>query len=393
VKSHTSDYGLYIHIPWCIKKCPYCDFNSHQKNQTYDEVNYVKALIRDLQIEAPRVKGRKLSSIFFGGGTPSLFSADSIQAILTAVNQQLEIADEIEVTLEANPGTAEADKFSGFFAAGINRLSIGVQSFNDQHLQVLGRIHNSDQAHTAIQFAQQAGFKRINLDLMFGLPKQTIQQALSDVENALAYKTGHLSYYQLTLEKNTLFYKQPPLLPNDDKLWEMQNECQKAINSQLTQYEISAYSSPQQQSKHNLNYWNFGDYLAIGAGAHGKLTDTQGNISRRWKHKQPQQYMQTAGTENCIGGSEIITANALPFEFMLNALRLKQGFTDQQYQKTTGLSIQGISATINQLKNKGLLHSTGEYTRCTDLGWNFLNETLEAFLPKETWQPPKLRIK
>jgi len=377
----NSDYSLYIHIPWCIKKCPYCDFNSHQKRDDYDENGYVDALIKDLKTEAKHLEDRRLSSIFIGGGTPSLFSATSIERVLNATRQELDIADSIEVTLEANPGTAEADKFSAFRQIGINRLSIGVQSFNDQHLTTLGRVHDADQAHQAINMAKKAGFKRINLDLMFGLPNQSLEQAVSDIETALAYQTEHLSYYQLTLEKNTLFHHYPPTLPHDDLIWDIQQACQERISQRLSQYEVSAYASQQQQSQHNLNYWAFGDYVGIGAGAHGKLTLPSGKVIRRWKKKLPQTYMKHAGTQLALGGEHTVPKTELPFEFMMNALRLKSGFTLQQFQQQTQLSPSSIQPILNQLIEKKLLQLNKGYYRATQQGWNFLNDVLEHFLP------------
>ena len=374
-------YSLYIHIPWCVKKCPYCDFNSHEKRDDYNEEAYVDALIRDLKTEAPNVKGRTLKSIFIGGGTPSLFSAKSLGKILSQVDQQLNKTRDIEITLEANPGTFEAEKFSAFRQTGINRLSIGIQSFNDPHLKILGRIHDSDQAHRAIKMAQDAGFERINLDLMFGLPEQTVEQAVQDVERALSYQTGHLSHYQLTLEKNTLFYAHPPILPIDEQIWDMQTECQKQIANQLSQYEVSAYAAKQQQSQHNVNYWQFGDYIGIGAGAHGKLTDNNGEVSRYWKKKQPREYMQTAGTPECIGGENTVIKAELPFEFMMNALRLKSGFTLQQFTQRTQLHSSTIEPTLTTLMDKQLLKLNNSIYSCTEQGWNFLNNTLEHFLP------------
>ena len=374
-------YSLYIHIPWCVKKCPYCDFNSHEKRDDYNEEAYVDALIRDLKTEAPNVKGRTLKSIFIGGGTPSLFSAKSLGKILSQVDQQLNKTGDIETTLEANPGTFEAEKFSAFRQTGINRLSIGIQSFNDPHLKILGRIHDSDQAHRAIKMAQDAGFERINLDLMFGLPEQTVEQAVQDVEHALSYQTGHLSHYQLTLEKNTLFYAHPPILPIDEQIWDMQTECQKQIANQLSQYEVSAYAAKQQQSQHNVNYWQFGDYIGIGAGAHGKLTDNNGEVSRYWKKKQPREYMQTAGTPECIGGENTVIKAELPFEFMMNALRLKSGFTLQQFTQRTQLHSSTIEPTLTTLMDKQLLKLNNSIYSCTEQGWNFLNNTLEHFLP------------
>jgi oxygen-independent coproporphyrinogen-3 oxidase len=377
------DYSLYIHIPWCVKKCPYCDFNSHEKRDDYDEDAYVNALIKDLNTESPKVKHRTLKSIFIGGGTPSLFSANSVDRILCAVNQQLNIASDIEITLEANPGTAEADKFSAFRQIGINRLSIGVQSFNDQLLTKLGRIHDSQQAHRAIKMAQDAGFQRINLDLMFGLPEQTIEQAVGDVNTALSYQTGHLSHYQLTLEKNTLFHKYPPVLPHDELIWDMQTACQQQISRQLEQYEVSAYAAQQQQSQHNINYWQFGDYIGIGAGAHGKLTNNSGQITRSWKLKQPRDFMKHAGTGTAIGGENTVIANELPFEYMMNTLRLKSGFSLEQFSNRTGLNASIIQPTLTRLLNKELLQLNQSSYTCTEQGWNFLNNTLEYFLPTE----------
>lgn len=379
--TNSSDYSLYIHIPWCVKKCPYCDFNSHEKKTGDSEEDYVEALIKDLTNEARKVPNRTLKSIFIGGGTPSLFSATSIERILNAVHQTLNISDDIEITLEANPGTAEAGKFSAFFNIGINRLSIGIQSFNDSHLQSLGRIHDAKQAHKSIQLAQKAGFERINLDLMFGLPQQSIEQAVNDVDLALDYQTGHLSHYQLTLEKNTLFYKHPPVLPQDELIWDMQTACQTQINKHLSQYEVSAYSAVGQQSRHNLNYWQFGDYIGIGAGAHGKITNEQGTISRYWKRKQPREYTNLAGTPSVIGGHNTVKASELPFEFMMNALRLRTGFTLDQYQCRTQLEASSIQTTLDSLIDKNMLQLNASTYRCTEQGWNFLNDTVEHFLP------------
>ncbi len=379
----STDYSLYIHIPWCIKKCPYCDFNSHEKKGDYNEELYVNALIKDLSTEIETVNNKSLTSIFIGGGTPSLFSAASIHRILEATNNALGINEQTEITLEANPGTAEAKKFSDFHAIGINRLSIGVQSFNNEHLKKLGRVHDAEQAHKAIQLAQKAGFNRINLDLMFGLPGQNIQQAIDDVEMALSYHTGHLSHYQLTLEKNTLFYKHPPALPHDELIWDMQVACQTKIDNELNQYEVSAYAAEGQQSRHNLNYWQFGDYIGIGAGAHGKLTDEQGTISRYWKKKLPRDYIKLAGTQDVIGGKNIVKDAELPFEYMMNALRLKSGFTVDHYQQQTHQNAYQIQAILDSLVNKKLLQRNASSYRCTEQGWNFLNDTVEHFLPSE----------
>lgn len=375
------EYSLYIHIPWCVKKCPYCDFNSHEKREDYDEEGYVNALIKDITLESQQLKARRLKSIFIGGGTPSLFSAASIGRVLNAVDQQLGIATGIEVSLEANPGTAEADKFRALHRIGINRLSIGVQSFNDNHLQRLSRIHDSEQARRAIKVAQDVGFTRINLDLMFGLPNQSVAQAVSDIGTALEYQTGHLSHYQLTLEKNTLFHKYPPALPQDEIIWDMQTACQKQISQQLTQYEVSAYAANEQQSQHNVNYWQFGDYIGVGAGAHGKLTHESGEIHRYWKVKQPREFMNSAGTSESIGGQNIVIAEELPFEFMMNALRLKIGFTLEQFTQRTYQNASKVESILVTLLDKKLLTLNDSRYTCTEHGWNFLNDTLEHFLP------------
>ncbi|MBV1875303.1 MAG: radical SAM family heme chaperone HemW [Cycloclasticus sp.] len=379
----STDYGLYIHIPWCVKKCPYCDFNSHEKKGDYNEELYIDALIKDLSTEADRVKNRNLKSIFIGGGTPSLFSAASIQRMLDVTQKTLGINDGTEITLEANPGTAEAQKFSDFHAIGINRLSIGVQSFNDEHLQKLGRIHSAEQAHNAIRMAQEAGFERINLDLMFGLPNQNIKQAINDIELALSYQTGHLSHYQLTLEKNTLFHKHPPVLPHDELIWDMQVACQTTIDKELSQYEVSAYAAEGHQSRHNLNYWQFGDYIGLGAGAHGKLTSEQGTISRYWKKKLPRDYIKLAGSPHVIGGQNIVKKSELPFEYMMNTLRLKSGFTLDQYQQQTHQNVSEIQIILDSLVDKNLLQVDSSTYRCTEQGWNFLNDTVEHFLPSQ----------
>jgi len=383
MRTKPAEYSLYIHIPWCIKKCPYCDFNSHEKNAEYDENAYVDALIQDLSIDAEKVKNRPLKSIFIGGGTPSLFSAKSVERILDAAHQLLTLGDAVEITLEANPGTTEAKKFSDYYKIGVNRLSIGIQSFNDSHLKKLGRVHDAKQAHLAIETAQYAGFERINLDLMFGLPEQSIDQAIHDIELALSYQTGHLSHYQLTLEKNTLFHRYPPALPHDELIWEMQNACQLLIQQQLQQYEVSAYAADQHQSQHNLNYWQFGDYIGIGAGAHGKLTNAKGTITRYWKKKHPRDYIQVAGTLSVIGGQHTVNPSEIPFEFMMNALRLKSGFTMEQYQRLTHQDSSTIQKILDSLLAKNLLHMESSAYRCTEQGWNFLNDTIEHFLPSE----------
>ncbi len=314
--------SLYVHIPWCVKKCPYCDFNSHEKNEAFDEKVYVKALLADLENEFKHCQKRTLGSIFFGGGTPSLFSADSIQQIISHAKKLFRFED-IEITLEANPGTFEQEKFTAFKDAGINRLSIGIQSFNESHLKILGRIHDRQQALSAIETAKSAGLNNINLDLMFGLPQQSIQQAIDDIKTACEFEVPHISHYQLTIEENTYFHKHTPVLPESDLIWEMQGLCQAVLaENHYQQYEISAYSKTGRQCLHNLNYWQFGDYIGIGAGAHGKITETSKEtgdlkIVRRWKHRQPQQYIKQISMNETCSGQQVLEQQDIVFEFLL----------------------------------------------------------------------------
>lgn len=379
--SHPVPLSLYVHIPWCVKKCPYCDFNSHEKNQSFDEERYVQALLIDLDNEYKNCQSRTLSSIFFGGGTPSLFSAQSIDKILNHARQLFNY-DNIEITLEANPGTFEQEKFNDFYKAGINRLSIGIQSFNQQHLQLLGRIHDSTQALNAVATARQAGFENINLDLMFGLPQQSVQQAIDDVSIASEFNVPHISHYQLTIEQNTYFHKHTPVLPETDLIWEMQTLCQSLLaDRQYQQYEISAYSQADKQCLHNLNYWQFGDYVGIGAGAHGKIStiDTQnGNmkIVRNWKHRQPQQYMQQALINGTSSGQKILQQQDIVFEFLLNALRLKNGCDINTFTKHTALDPALLNEAVKNIDSE-LLHLDGNRIKTTDRGYLFLNSILE----------------
>jgi len=343
----NSPLSLYIHIPWCVKKCPYCDFNSHgldraKNNTDFPEQDYVQRLLEDLKFDLEffnlKNSQRPIESIFFGGGTPSLFSAESIGSILDGVAQQINLSADCEITLEANPGTFEAEKFIGFRAAGINRLSIGIQSFNEQHLKRLGRIHNSDEASKAIQMAFDAGFDNVNCDLMYALPEQTIEQAVHDVQIALQFPINHLSHYQLTLEPNTLFAKFPPKLPDDDIAWQMQEDCQQEIaNAGFEQYEVSAYSKINQRSQHNLNYWRYGDYLGIGAGAHGKITKAGQDIIRTAKPRHPKQYLGNALDENFISAKQLMHADIV-FEYFLNRLRLYEKFSLEDFEVKTNLS-------------------------------------------------------
>jgi oxygen-independent coproporphyrinogen-3 oxidase len=377
--------SLYIHIPWCIRKCPYCDFNSHAApsgSSGLPEKAYVQALLTNLASELPHIWGRKLESIFIGGGTPSLFSAESIDELLCGIRALLPFRPNIEITLEANPGTFEQDKFTGFRQAGINRLSVGIQSFNAQHLQALGRIHNRDEALRAADIARTAGFDNFNLDLMFGLPQQTQDQALQDLQQAIDLQPTHLSWYQLTLEPNTLFYKQPPPLPDDDAVAEMQFAGQQLLSeSCYTQYEVSAYARPSIECRHNRNYWEFGDYVAIGAGAHGKITNpANANITRYHNHRQPAEYMQHAMHGTARSGEQVLTAADLSFEFMLNALRLRDGFPLKLFTERTGLATDHLKAGLDQALQRGLLDVEGEHIRPTALGWQFLNEVMQLFL-------------
>lgn len=375
--------SLYVHIPWCIKKCPYCDFNSHEKNASFDENSYVRALLTDLDDEFKNCQQRSLVSIFFGGGTPSLFSADAIRKIIDHARQLFEFSD-IEITLEANPGTFEQEKFNAFREAGVNRLSIGIQSFNKNHLKSLGRVHDDKQALSAIETARTAGFENINLDLMFGLPQQTIQQAIDDVSIASEFNVPHISHYQLTIEANTYFHKHTPVLPETDLIWEMQTQCQNILaGNRYHQYEISAYAKDNKPCAHNLNYWNFGDYIGIGAGAHGKLTHINDagkfTILRRWKHRQPQQYIEETLNGNEISGQQQLDQADIVFEFLLNALRLKTGSDIETFTHNTGLGFDVLNKAVRDIDDS-LLSIDKNRVGTTDKGFLFLNDILEELL-------------
>ena len=373
--------SLYIHIPWCVRKCPYCDFNSHQAPEALPEKAYIEALLKDFEADIKLANGRSISTIFIGGGTPSLFTAESIDQLLQGINKISPLSDETEITLEANPGTFEQQRFTDFRLAGINRLSIGIQSFNSSHLKALGRIHNGDEALVAADIARQAGFDNFNLDLMFGLPQQSTDNALEDLQQAIDCQPTHLSWYQLTLEPNTLFHHQPPKLPNHDALWEMQQAGQALLASeQYQQYEVSAYSRPSKQCQHNRNYWEFGDYIGIGAGAHGKLTDTHGVITRTTKFRQPKQYLAQAEQNLFYSTTTNLAVDDLPFEFMLNALRLKRGVNAALYEQRTGQPLSSIQEAINGAHRSNLLKKDGEKISCTEQGWRFLDNTLTLFL-------------
>ena len=383
--------SLYIHIPWCIQKCPYCDFNSHAVKDSLPEMRYVQALLTDLQrdIEFFAID-RPIQSIFIGGGTPSLFSPEAIDALLIGVRQLLCLKNTAEITLEANPGTFESHKFAEFRALGINRLSIGIQSFNDKHLKKLGRIHDAKQAFIAVDMAQQAGFENFNLDLMFGLPEQTVDESLADIKTSIALNPPHLSFYQLTLEPNTYFHRYPPKLPEDELIFTAQQSCQKLLaEHDYLQYEVSAYSKIGAQCQHNLNYWQFGDYIGIGAGAHGKISRSlPDNIVRTMKPKSPQTYLSSYNHGETVAKASTLLTDTqsfipkkeLPIEFVMNHLRLKQGFSLSGYQKATGLSIDTLEPVLSNAIAEGLLIQEEQFYFCSETGWNFLDVILQKFI-------------
>lgn len=380
--------ALYIHIPWCVRKCPYCDFNSHAAPQQLPEQRYIDALLHDLAQELPSIWGRRLESIFIGGGTPSLFSPEALDRLLSGIRALLPLRTALEITLEANPGTFEQAKFKAYRELGINRLSIGIQSFNPKQLHVLGRIHNQAEALRAADIARLASFDNFNLDLMFALPEQTLEQALADLTQAIALQPTHLSWYQLTLEPNTLFAKYPPALPDDDLSADMQQAGQALLAAAgFKQYEVSAYAQTERECRHNRNYWEFGDYIGIGAGAHGKISHytEQGNLSitRYQKARQPDVYMQSTQTASARTQVNTLAPEHLGFEFMLNALRLKQGFRRSLFSERTGVSADLIQSIIAQGEQQGLIQTTPDWIKPTELGWQFLNNTIELFLPTD----------
>ncbi len=372
--------SLYIHIPWCIKKCPYCDFNSHRAGKNVPEDEYINRLIEDLEVDLPRVWGRKIHSIFIGGGTPSLFSAKSIERLLQAIHARLTVYPDAEITLEANPGTFEQEKFRDYRLAGINRLSVGIQSFQSDKLQALGRVHDADEAKRAIEIIHEAGFTNFNIDLMHGLPNQSIEDALYDLQTAIDFNPPHLSWYQLTLEPDTVFARYPPRLPDDEKLWLIQEEGNKLLAKHgYEHYEISAYSQPNHRCHHNLNYWRFGDYLGIGAGAHGKITDMASNsITRTVKTRNPSDYLNSS--LSLLSQEENVLEKAVPFEFMLNALRLIEGVEAGLFPVRTGLPLSVIEKELTMAREKGFLEKSETLLKATVLGQFFLNDCLDLFL-------------
>jgi oxygen-independent coproporphyrinogen-3 oxidase len=376
--------SLYVHLPWCVRKCPYCDFNSHEAKGVVPEQAYVDALIADLEQDLPSVWGRTVETVFIGGGTPSLFSAEAIDHLLSQLRALLNLSAAAEITLEANPGTLEAGKFAEFRAAGINRLSIGVQSFDDAMLAKLGRIHGVREAIAAAEAAHAAGFAELNLDLMYGLPGQTSAQALADLEQAIALRPTHLSHYQLTIEENTRFAHAPPALPDHDAVWEMQERCQARLAaSGYEQYEVSAYARAGHRCRHNLNYWLFGDYLGIGAGAHAKISSAQTQrIVRTVKLRHPRDYLAKAAAPQRIAEERVLTRRDAAFEFMLNALRLADGFPVALFAQHTGLPLQVAEGPLQQAERKGLIERDLHTIRPTDLGRRFLNDLTALFLPE-----------
>jgi oxygen-independent coproporphyrinogen-3 oxidase len=376
--------SLYVHLPWCVRKCPYCDFNSHEYRGAGAPpfAAYVDALVADLEHDLPLAWGRTVHSVFFGGGTPSLFPPEAIDDFLQRAAARVRIAPEAEITLETNPGTAEHGRFEGYRAAGVNRLSFGIQSFDDGCLQRLGRIHDSREAVAVVQLARDAGFDNFNLDLMYALPQQTQSMAERDIERAIALEPAHISHYQLTLEPNTVFAARPPAgIPDHDASWDMQERCQALLaDAGYAQYEVSAYARPGRQCAHNLNYWRFGDYLGIGAGAHGKLTlGSEQAILRRWKVKHPAAYLASAGGTAAIGGDERIDPPRRPFDYMLNALRLNAGFALPEFEARTGLPRSAIAAELAAARARGWIEGD-ERIVPTELGRRFTNDVIGLFL-------------
>jgi putative oxygen-independent coproporphyrinogen III oxidase len=374
--------ALYVHMPWCVRKCPYCDFNSHQLKSGQPDASYIDALIRDFDLEVPRVRGRRVDSVFFGGGTPSLFRPEEFMRLISALKARIEFADGAEITMEANPGTIERGRFQGYAEAGINRVSLGAQSFDANALGVLGRIHSADDTHRAVEELKAAKLGNFNLDLMYALPRQSLEQALNDVKIAVSLEPSHISYYQLTLEPGTVFHSRPPPLPDEDAAWQIQLAGQKLLaDSGYAQYEVSAYAKHGAQCRHNLNYWLFGDYVGIGAGAHGKVSIVKPEkILRTVKPKQPREYQGEMSGAGPFGEASFIAAADLPFEFMLNALRLNDGFRSDCYQARTGLSLEDLDEKLTQAQHRGLLESVASGWRPTMLGRRFLNDLQASFL-------------
>jgi len=378
--------SLYVHIPWCVKKCPYCDFNSHAREGALPVDAYIDAVLADLDRDRDRfgeaLARREVVSVFFGGGTPSLFAPDAIARLIDGAASRLAFRGGLEITMETNPGTVEHGRFDEYLRAGVTRISFGVQSFDDDKLRRLGRIHSAGEADRAIKTAQDAGFDNINLDLMYALPEQTLEGALADVERAVAFRPTHVSHYQLTLEPNTLFAAKPPPLPDVDAAWDMQEACQtKLADAGFAQYEVSAYAREDHRCAHNVNYWTFGDYLGIGAGAHGKITEAGGRVVRSTKVKLPRSYLDRAVRGEAFGTFDDVAADQLPFEFMLNALRLNEGIALDTFEARTGLSRRDIARPLAEARERGWLEADANALRPTESGRRFLNDLIALFLP------------
>ncbi|HVV96725.1 MAG TPA: radical SAM family heme chaperone HemW [Rhodanobacteraceae bacterium] len=378
--------SLYIHVPWCVRKCPYCDFNSHARDGALPVDAYVDAVLtdldRDLESFGAAIGNREIASVFFGGGTPSLFAPDATARLIDGAASRLVFRRGIEITMETNPGTVEHGRFDEYLDAGVTRISFGVQSFDDDKLRRLGRIHSAAEADRAIKTAQDAGFYDINLDLMYALPEQTLDGALADVEQAIAFRPSHISHYQLTLEPNTLFAAKPPPLPDIDAAWDMQEACQRELaEACYSQYEVSAYSRDGKRCKHNLNYWTFGDYLGVGAGAHGKITTADSRVVRTAKVKLPRSYLDRAARRESFGTFDDVAAEQLAFEFMLNALRLDDGVPIATFEQRTGLSRNDIAAPLAEARERGWLETDPSALRPTESGRRFLNDLIALFLP------------
>ncbi len=374
--------SLYVHLPWCVRKCPYCDFNSHVPVGDVPEAAYVDALLTDLDLDLPAVAGRPLASVYLGGGTPSLFSPPALARLLEGVRSRLALAADAEVTLEANPGTLRAGYFAGVRDAGVNRVSVGVQSFAAHHLATLGRIHDADQARATAAAVRAAGIDELNLDLMVGLPGQTVDEALADVEAALALEPTHLSHYQLTLEPGTAFARRPPVLPTDEAIVAQQAACRARLaDAGFVHYEVSALARPGHESRHNVHYWAFGDYLGIGAGAHAKLSDATG-IRRRARVTNPGRYMASAGSEAAVAETLVLDAGDAAVEFLLNALRLRDGFAISLFEARTGVAWATMRPAAERARALGLLEDDGERLRASARGWQLLDTLLAQFLPE-----------
>ncbi len=376
--------SLYVHLPWCVRKCPYCDFNSHAIGGDLPADEYVDALLLDLEQELPLVWGRIVQAIFFGGGTPSLFSAAHYERLLSGIRARLPLSPAVEITLEANPGTVEHDSFSGYRDAGVNRFSLGVQSFSDAALLAIGRIHGRAEAVRAVESLHGAGIPNFNLDLMFALPGQGLDDALEDVKMALSCAPAHISHYQLTIEPNTAFHAHPPALPGEELAWRMQEECGALLaEAGFEQYEVSAWARPGLECRHNLNYWRYGDYLGIGAGAHGKLTlVAEQCVRRRVRLRQPEAWMRSLRRgENGLAEDRVLPPEERVFEFFLNQLRLRRGVRRSQFEARTGLAWEVVVQRVGQLLDRGLLREEQDWLVPTELGWRFSNDAQAVFLP------------